>query len=52
MIGMDAIITEFLGKNWMTVMGILYLLQIVAKETPWACDDKIIQILMGWMKKK
>ena len=52
MIAMDPIVMEFLSKNYLTIMGILYVLQIIAKETPWAADDKIVQIFLGWMKRR
>lgn len=47
---MDAVILEFIQGNFITISLILAVLKMVAKETPWATDDKIIEILTGLMK--
>lgn len=44
---MDQWLLDFVGKNWLTISFALVLLKGVAKITPWAQDDEIVQILTG-----
>lgn len=50
-IKMDAILLEFVKENMVTLCLLLGVLKVIAKETPWAADDEIIQILTGFIKK-
>ena len=52
MIEIDSIIVGFVTANPVTCLLALKLLQIIAKATPWAVDDEIIQILTGFMGRK
>jgi hypothetical protein len=49
---MDVIILEFIQENFITISIILAVLKMIAKETPWATDDKIIEIFTGLIKLK
>lgn len=49
MIDTTQIITEFVGKNWLALGGILGLLKILAKESSNNVDDKIVSFLSGWI---
>ena len=48
---MDAILLEFVQNNMVTLCLALGVLKVIAKETPWAADDEIIQILTGFFGK-
>ena len=52
MIEIDSVIVGFVTVNPVTCLLALKLLQIIAKATPWAVDDEIIQLLIGWIGKK
>jgi len=47
MISMDKWLFEFIGLNWLTLSAIFGLLTILAKETKWVLDDKIVTFLAG-----
>jgi hypothetical protein len=52
----DEIILNFIKDNLVTIGITLAVLKEIARETPWAADDKIFQILTGlvsrfWAKK-
>jgi len=49
---MDTIILEFMKENVITIPLALGILKAIAIETPWAADDKIIEILTGFFKPK
>ena len=49
---MDELILEFIQGNFITVSIIIAVLKMIAKETPWATDDKIIEIFIGLIKLK
>jgi len=49
---MDALLLEFVKENLVTLGLVLAMLKVVAKETPWAIDDKILQILTGFIGRK
>lgn len=49
---MDAWLLEFLKENMVTVGLALALLKVIAKATPWAVDDEILQILTGFVGRK
>jgi len=46
---MDTILLEFVKENLVTIGLVLAILKEIAKATPWAVDDKIIQILTGFI---
>ena len=48
---MDAWLLEFVKENMITLSLILGALKIIAIETPWAADDKIIAIFTGFLNK-
>ena len=49
---MDAWLLDFMKENMVTGALILSLLKAVANATPWAVDDKIVQILTGFLNRK
>ena len=49
---MDIWLLEFMKENMITGALVLSVLKVVAMETPWAADDKIIEIFTGFWKKK
>jgi len=49
---MDAWLLEFVKENMITGALILSILKVIAIETPWAADNKIIEILTGFLVKK
>jgi len=52
MIQLDAYLTEFIQHNYLSLTLIFAVLKTLAKATPWAVDDDIIQILTGFMGRK
>lgn len=44
---MDKDLLEFVSNNWLTISFCLGVLKGVAKITPWAKDDQIIQVFSG-----
>jgi hypothetical protein len=48
---MDSWLLDFIKENVITMSIILAILKVIAIETPWAADDKIIEILTGIFKK-
>ena len=48
---MDEIILSFISGNYLTITLGLGLLKLIAIETPWAGDDKIIEILTGMLNR-
>jgi hypothetical protein len=49
---MDAWLLKFIQDNLITIGVILAILKEIAIETPWAVDDKIIQILSEFRNRK
>ena len=49
---MDALLLEFVKENLVTLGLVLAMLKVVAKATPWALDDEILQILTGFVGRK
>ncbi len=49
---MDAWLLEFIKENMITGALVLSILKVIAIETPWALDNKIIEILTGFWSKK
>ena len=49
---MDALLLEFVKENLVTLGLALAMLKVVAKATPWAIDDEILQILTGFLGRK
>ncbi len=47
MINIDKWVFEFVGLNWFTLLTFFGLLKILAKETKWVLDDKIVTFLAG-----
>ena len=45
---MDEILLAFVKDNMVTIGLILAVLKIIAQETPWAVDDKILAIFTGF----
>jgi hypothetical protein len=51
MIYMDAWLSEFLSHNMLTLSLCIFLLQGIAKITPWATDDKLTTMLSELFSK-
>lgn len=49
---MDVMLLDFIKDNLVTIGLSLSILKVVAKATPWAGDDQIIQILTGFVGRK
>jgi len=49
---MDQILLQIIQENIITIGLVLAILKAVAKETPWAVDDRIIEILTGFFKNR
>ena len=49
---MDALIIPWILANPFTIMVALAVLKVIAKATPWAVDDEIVQILTGFKLPK
>jgi len=49
---MDALLLEFVRDNLVTLGLALAILKVIAKATPWAIDDEILQILTGFIGKE
>ena len=49
-IGFDYILFEFIKGNFFTLMLVLGVLKILAKQTKWAGDDQIITFLFEFVK--
>lgn len=45
--GFDMVLIEFIQGNVFTIGLVLGILKILAKETKWAGDDKVISFLSG-----
>jgi len=48
--GFDLILFEFIKGNFFTLLLFLGILKILAKETKWAWDDKIVTFLFEFAK--
>ena len=49
---MDTLLLEFIRDNLLTLGLALAILKEIAKATPWAVDDNIVQILTGFIGRK
>jgi len=49
---MDALLLEFIKENIVTLGLVMVVLKEIAKATPWAVDDKVVQILTGFLEKR
>ena len=49
---MDAVLLDFVKDNIVTIGLALSVLKVIAKATPWAVDDQIVQILTGFAGRK
>lgn len=49
---MDELLLAFVKDNFVTITLALGVLKAIALETPWAIDDKIIQIFTEFSKRK
>lgn len=49
---MDDLLLNFVKENIITIGLLLAILKEIAKATPWAVDDKILQILTGLIGRK
>lgn len=47
----DEMVLRFVKENLVTIGIVLWVLKEVARETPWAADDKIFQILTGMVER-
>jgi len=52
MIDIDSIIIKFIRTNIVTISIIVAILKVIAIETSWAIDDKIITIFTNFLKRK
>ena len=50
MINLDALVIEFIKNNLLTISLILAILKILATETKITADDKIINLLLNFVK--
>jgi hypothetical protein len=48
----DEILLTFVRENLVTLGVVLAILKAVARATPWAVDDEIVQILTGLIGRK
>jgi len=48
---MDTWLLEFVKENLITIGLVLAILREIAAVTPWAVDNKIIQILTGFIER-
>jgi hypothetical protein len=44
---LDPYIIEFVSGNWLALSLALGVLKVIAKMTPWAHDDEILQVFTG-----
>ncbi len=49
---MDEMLLSFIKDNLITLGLILSVLKIIAIETPCAADDKIIELLTGFLNRR
>jgi hypothetical protein len=49
---MDALLLAFLRENVVTLGLALAILKAIARATPWALDDEILQILTRFRERK
>lgn len=49
---MDTQLLYFVQDNIITISLVLGVLKVIAIETPWAGDDKIVEIITGLLRKK
>lgn len=49
---MDQLLLSFIQENIVTLGLALAVLKAIAKATPWAIDDEILQILTGFVGRK
>lgn len=49
---MDELLLEFAKDNMVTIGLVLAVLKVIAQETPWAADDKILAIFTGFFGRK
>jgi len=52
MINFDSILLDFVRTNIVTISIIVAIFKVIAIETPWAIDDKIIEIFTNFLKRK
>lgn len=48
---MDDWLLNFIRENMISISLIIAVLKIIAQETPWAADDKILQIFTGFLNR-
>ncbi len=49
---LDAWLIPFITKNVITLGIVVKALKILAKKTPWAADDEIVQLFTGLLPNK
>jgi len=52
MINIDAYLLEFVRTNIVTLTLVVAVLKVIAMHTPWAIDDKIIEVFINFFKRK
>ena len=48
---MDELLLAFVKENLITITLVLGILRVAANETPWAIDNKIIQIFTKFLDR-
>jgi len=48
---MDVLLVEFIKENLITISLVLAVLKAIAKETPWATDNRILEIFTGFLNR-
>jgi len=52
MIDFDTYLLEFVRTNIVTLSFIVAILKVIAIQTPWAIDDKIIEVFTNFLNRK
>ena len=48
---MDAVLLGFVKENLLVIGLALGILKVIARATPWAVDDEIVQVLTGFFNR-
>lgn len=51
-INLDKYLWAFLENNYAVATIIVMCLKVLAKHTPWAADDEIVQIITNFLNRK
>ncbi len=49
---MDDLLLAFVKENLITISLVIAVLKVIAVETPWAVDDKIVAIFTNFLNRK